>query len=54
MFWWGKRKTYQVRHRWEDNIKISLQEILWFGVEWVNLAQDWDKWWKSLNIWERL
>jgi hypothetical protein len=27
-----------------DNIKIDLREIGWDGVDWVDLAQDRDKW----------
>jgi hypothetical protein len=33
----------------EDNIKIGLKEICWNSVDWVNLAQDSDKWRESLN-----
>jgi len=29
--------------RWEDNIKISLKEISWEGVDWIDLVQDKDK-----------
>jgi hypothetical protein len=32
------------RHRWDDNIKVSLEEIDWEDVEWINLAGDIDKW----------
>jgi len=37
-FWWGdlgggKKKTLKrPRHRWEDNIKIDLQEVGWEGL----------------------
>jgi hypothetical protein len=31
------------RHRWENNIKMDLQEVGWTGVEWTDLAQDRDK-----------
>jgi hypothetical protein len=33
----------------ETNIKLSLIEIGWEGVEWIYLAQDRDKWWAVLN-----
>jgi hypothetical protein len=35
--------------RWEDNIKMGLEGICWYGVDWINLAQDSNKWRDSLN-----
>jgi hypothetical protein len=32
-----------------DNIKMDLTEIGWGGMEWINLAQDRDKWRALLN-----
>jgi hypothetical protein len=40
----GKRTLSGDRRRWEVNIKIVLEEIVWEVVEWVYLAQDRDKW----------
>ena len=37
------------RHRWEDNIKMDLQEVGCGGMDWINLAQDSDRWWALLN-----
>ena len=31
------------RLRWKDNIKIDLQEVGCWGVDWVELAQDRDR-----------
>jgi hypothetical protein len=28
------------RHRWEDNIKIDLQEVEWEGMAWIVVSQD--------------
>jgi hypothetical protein len=36
--------TFTFTFRWEDNIKITLREIGWEGVEWIHLAQDRDQW----------
>ena len=36
------------RRRWEDNIKMDLQEV-GGGVEWVELAQDRDRWRALVN-----
>jgi hypothetical protein len=32
------------KRRWEDNIKTDLQEIRWGGIDWIELAQDRDRW----------
>ena len=39
----GKRPLGKPRHRWEDNIKIDLQDIGWRGMDWIDLAQDRDR-----------
>jgi hypothetical protein len=30
--------------RWEDNIKMDLREVGWGGADWIDLAQDRDRW----------
>jgi hypothetical protein len=35
------------RRRWEDNIKMDLQEVGGGCGDWMELAQDWD-WWRAL------
>jgi hypothetical protein len=37
------------RHRWEDNIKMDLQEVGCGGMEWIELAQDRDMWQGFVN-----
>jgi hypothetical protein len=37
------------RCRWEDNIKIDLREIGFGDVDWINLAQDRDRWRAIVN-----
>ena len=32
------------RRRWEDNIKMEPQEVVCGGVDWIDLAQDRDRW----------
>jgi len=39
----GKRPLGRVRCRWEDNIKMDLQEVRCGGMDWIGLAQDWDR-----------
>ena len=40
----GKRPVGRPRRRWEDNIKMDLQEVGCGGMDWINLAQDRDRW----------
>ena len=47
-FWWGKpegkRPLARPRRRWEDNIKMDLEEVGWGCGDWMELAQDRDRW----------
>ena len=40
----GKRPLVRPRCRWEDNIKMDLQEVGCECMDWIDLAQDRDKW----------
>ncbi|KAJ4429604.1 hypothetical protein ANN_21790 [Periplaneta americana] len=40
----GKRPLGRPRRRWEDNIKMDLREVGYDDREWINLAQDRDRW----------
>ena len=40
----GKRPLGRPRHRWEDNIKMDLQEVGCVGMDWIRLAEDRDRW----------
>jgi hypothetical protein len=40
----GKRPLRRPRHRWEDNIKMGLQEVGGSRGDWMELAQDKDRW----------
>jgi hypothetical protein len=46
----GQRPLGTPRHRWEDNIKVDLQEVGCGGMEWIELAQDRDRWWAVVNV----
>ena len=41
----GKRPLGRPRRRWEDNITMDLQEVGCGGVDWIELAQERDRWW---------
>jgi len=40
----GNRPLGRPRHRWEDNIKMDLQEVQCGVMDWIKLAQDKDRW----------
>jgi hypothetical protein len=46
----GKRPLGRPRHRWEDNIKMDFQEMGCWGIDWIKLAQDRDRWWALVNV----
>jgi len=45
-----KRQLRRPRHRWEDNVRINLQEVGCGVMDWVDLAQDRDKWQAVVNM----
>ena len=40
----GKRPFERPRHRWEDNVKMDLQEVGGGCGDWIELAVDRDRW----------
>jgi hypothetical protein len=45
----GKRPLGRPRRRWEDNIKVDLQQVGCGGMDWIELAQDRDRWRELVN-----
>jgi hypothetical protein len=45
-----KRPLGRPRRRWEDNIEKDLQEAGCGGVDWIDLAQDRDRWRALVNV----
>ena len=45
----GNRPLGRPRRRWENNIKIDLQEVGCGGMDWIELAQDRDRWRALVN-----
>jgi hypothetical protein len=39
-------------NEWEDNIKLNLQETGWEYVEWIDVAQDREKWRAVVKFWD--
>jgi len=45
----GKSPLGISRHRWEDNIKMDLQEVGCGGMDWIELAQGSERWQALVN-----
>ena len=45
----GKRPSGRPRRRWEDNIKMDLEEVGRGCGDWMGLAQDRDRWWALVS-----
>ena len=45
----GKKPLGRPKSRWEDNIKMDLQEVGCGGVDWIEMAQDRDRWRALVN-----
>jgi len=45
----GKRPLGRPKRRWEDNIKMDVQEMECGGMDWIDLAHDRDRWRALVN-----
>jgi hypothetical protein len=45
----GRGPLEKPRRRWEDNIKMDLQDVGWVGMDSIELAQDRDMWQALVN-----
>jgi hypothetical protein len=45
----GKRPLGKPRSICDDNIKMHLQEVGWVSMDWIDLAQDRDRWRALVN-----
>jgi len=45
----GKRSFGRPSRRWEDNIQMNLQEVECECMDWIELAQDRDRWRALVN-----
>jgi len=44
-----KRQLSRPRYRWEDNMEMDLQEVGCGGMDWIDLAQNRDRWRALVN-----
>jgi hypothetical protein len=45
----GRRPLGRPRRIWVDNIKMDFQEVGWVGMDWIELAQDRERWRALVN-----
>ena len=45
----GKSRVGGRRHIWGDDIKVNLKEVGWGGMDWIDLAQDRNRWQKLVS-----
>jgi hypothetical protein len=45
----GRRPIGRHRRKWEDNIKMNLEEVGCGGMDWIELAHDRDRWRALVN-----
>jgi hypothetical protein len=45
----GKRPLGKPKYRWEDNVKMDLQEVGFGGMYWIEMAEDRDRWRALVN-----
>jgi hypothetical protein len=43
------RPLWRPRNRWEDNIKMDIQEVRWGAMDWIEVALDMDRWRSLVN-----
>jgi hypothetical protein len=51
-YWWESQKERpqgRPKNRWVDNIKIDLRDIGWDATDWIDLAQDKERWKALVN-----
>jgi hypothetical protein len=46
----GNSALGRSRRRWKDSIKMGLQEVGWGRTDWIDLAQDRDRWRELVNV----
>jgi len=45
----GKSPLGRTTRRWDDNVKMDLQEVGYGGMDWIELAQDMERWRALVN-----
>jgi hypothetical protein len=45
----GKGPLGRPKHRWEHNIVMDFRKLDVGGMDWIDVAQDRDRWWALVN-----
>ena len=45
----GSGSLWRPRRRWEDSITLDFQEVVWGGIDRIDLAEEWDRWRAPVN-----
>ena len=45
----GRRPLGRHRCRWEDNIKVAIEEVVLVGMDWIDVARDRERWRALVN-----
>jgi hypothetical protein len=45
----GKRPLGRSCRRWKDSIKVDFQDVGWRGMDWIDMAQNWNRWLALVN-----
>ena len=45
-----ERDHLETSRRWEDNIKMVVQDVGWAGRDWIDLAQYRERWSALVNV----
>jgi hypothetical protein len=45
----GSKPLGRPRRRWENNVKMYLQDVGWGGMDWIELTQNRDRWRALVN-----
>jgi len=45
----GKKPLARPRRKWEENIKVDLQEVRWRTMDWIDLDEDRYRWRAVVN-----
>jgi len=51
-FWWGnlRERDHLEAPQVDGKVKVDLQEVGWGGTDWIELAQDRDRWRAHINM----
>ena len=46
----GKEITWNTQAQMKNRVIIDLQEVVWGGINWIDLAEDWHRWRSLMSV----